>query len=207
MGSSVALILCGGIHPAAYTAQILAAIATDQRLRHLPVVTCSPSGALACLSAQALRHSIDRALPTMGWGDRDYPQVIIWAYSAGCVGAVALANYWHHSRNRVLALFLVDGWGVPWHHSVPLHRLSHDRFTAITSGWLGRGQVDFVATPGVPHHRLWQAPQMVMGQAYPHPRAAAAWPQDVPPLGSPISAADFLCGWSHYYLTTVGWKP
>jgi hypothetical protein len=201
--SPVALVVCGGLHPPGWTAQILATIAADERLSQLPVVTFCPSSPLAVLSARSLRQQLDARLVTPN------PALIIWAFSAGCVGAAALANHWHRYRNPVLALFLVDGWGVPWSGIAPLHRLSHDRFTHTTSRWLGQGTADFVATPAVPHPRLWQSPQTVLGEpgnfslGGEFPRGEEPDTVAFPGPGERwegLSAADFLCGWSRYYL-------
>ncbi|MFH7242590.1 MAG: hypothetical protein ACHWZW_07040 [Spirulina sp.] len=128
--------------------------------------------------------------PTAGEGQVD---LILWAFSAGCVGAVALAHHWHRYRGNVRALFLVDGWGVPWHGVAPLHRISHDGFTHHSSRWLGAGRADFVAQPAVPHLQLWRSPQTVMGLGQRPPLAATV------ASSQPWSAADFLIQWTQFY--------
>lgn len=192
-----ALLICGGLHPVQDTKSILAIAHQDPVLSQHPIVQLGTSNALSCLSAHALRQEFDQI-----WSDRgpgaaaEMPAIILWAFSAGCVGAVALAQHWHRYRHPVLAIFLVDGWGVPWGGESPLHRLSHDGFTHITSSYLGTGCASFVAHPAVPHRQLWRDPNRVMGQQIMTRRASGSAP-DLPPS---LSAADFLCGWSRHYL-------
>ncbi|MFM7325948.1 MAG: hypothetical protein ACKO4L_13685, partial [Nodosilinea sp.] len=73
----------------------------------------SPGAPLAVLSGAALRRWLEGDDQPARGIIPAYPHLIIWAFSAGCVGAVALAQHWQRYRSGVLALFLVDGWGVP----------------------------------------------------------------------------------------------
>lgn len=199
----IVLLICGGMHAPSSTGQILATISRDQVLSQQTVV-CAPQQGLGVLSPFALRRALHNraprsstpttaALPRSSGDDFDSPApgaalenappaLIIWAFSAGCVGAAALATHWHRHRGPVLGLLMVDGWGVPRDPAVPVYRLSHDRTTHDTSRWLGAGEIDFYADPAVPHLHLWQQPQSVMGWAV----APAEAPQ-------PLTAADFLC--------------
>jgi hypothetical protein len=177
--NSPVLLVCGGLHPPGLTGAVVAAIAADPVLGQLKTILHSPATAGEVLSPRALGTSLEA-----GWGDRSGSAgLILWAFSAGCVGAAGLATHWQRHRGEVLALFLVDGWGVPRDPAVPTYRLSHDRFTHTTSRWLGRGDEDFYAAPAVPHLRLWQRPQGVKGWA--------VGPDGVP---RPTTAADFLQG-------------
>lgn len=164
MSNHVLLLVCGGMHPPSYSGQILSAIAQDEALSQLSRGVCSPSSGLDVLSPFALRRSLE---PTFEAASQRCPSpgLIIWAFSAGCVGAAALATYWQRYRGPVLAIFLVDGWGVPRPPGVPVHRLSHDRLTHDTSRWLGAGDEDFWADPPVPHLQLWQQPHRTEGWA------------------------------------------
>lgn len=218
---NVALVICGGLHPPQETNSILAIARQDPLLGQCPIVPLGQTDPLTCLSAQALRQEFDQ-----GWGlrrspglsnagsvllnpnpkgasgpSREFPALILWAFSAGCVGTVALAHHWHRYRNQVLAIFLVDGWGVPWGGNFPCHRLSHDAFTHVTANGLGAGQVNFVAQPAVPHRHLWRHPGQVMGQQI-MTSDGDDLTRRLPPTGATeLSAADFLCGWSRRYLT------
>ncbi|MGB5973168.1 MAG: hypothetical protein WBG38_07605 [Nodosilinea sp.] len=161
----VVLLVCGGMHPLSYTGQVLAAIARDEDLSRRSTAICAPHSSLGVISPFALRQTLEAHLGITvdGVTLNAAPPLIIWAFSAGCVGAAALATYWQRHRGPVLALCMVDGWGVPRDPEVPVHRLSHDGFTHHTSGWLGTGDLDFYAEPGVPHLTLWQQPQAVAG--------------------------------------------
>ncbi|MFZ4674086.1 MAG: hypothetical protein ACOYM4_00030 [Nodosilinea sp.] len=174
------------MHPPSYTDQVLVTLANDPVLSRLGRVVVAPPQPLDVLSAYALRQAVEVALGCSS--DAAPPRLIIWAFSAGCVGAAALANAWQR-QGSVLALFMVDGWGVPRVPGVPVHRLSHDRMTHDTSRWLGAGDLDFYADPGVPHLQLWQQPQAVEGWAL---------TPGAPPAR--LSAADFLCRRSRAYL-------
>ncbi|MFM7471900.1 MAG: hypothetical protein ACKO5P_10375 [Nodosilinea sp.] len=199
VAQSIALVVCGGFHDPQETEGIFRLIRADARLSQLPLKSFPVADRWAVLSGSSLR---DR-LTDLNTGETP-EQLLIWAFSAGCLGAAALANYWQHCRGRVLALFMVDGWGVAWSQAAPLHRLSHDGFTHTTSNYLGAGVVNFVAHPAVDHRQLWRSPQVVTGHQIitQQPHLLQRW---LPELnGSPPSpgatAADFLCTWSRYHL-------
>jgi hypothetical protein len=185
------------MHPPSYTGPILASIARDQRLSHLSWVVCAPQHSLDVLSPFALRQALEAHLNALFDTSSHGPSsagtgsiaLIVWAFSAGCVGAAPLVTYWQRHRGAVLALFMVDGWGVPRPPGVPVHRLSHDRFTYDTSRWLGAGDEDFYADPAVPHLTLWQQPQTVTGWATAPGNAKQG-----------MTAVEFLCGRSRSYI-------
>jgi len=201
--AQVVLLICGGMHPPSYTGQMLATIARDQRLSsRLSRVVCAPEHALGVLSPFALRQSLEANLDVpchVSSAGVSFPgalspktapmALIIWAFSAGCVGAAPLTTYWQRHRGPVLALFMVDGWGVPCPPGVPVHRLSHDPVTHDTSRWLGAGDEDFYADPAVPHLTLWQQPQAVAG-----------WAMAPANTRQGMTAAEFLCKRSHDYI-------
>lgn len=181
----VGLLVCGGMHPPSYTGQVLTTIAHDAVLSQLGAVVCAPQPSLGIISPFALRQTLVARLEAMT------PEaavaaaptgVIIWAFSAGCVGAASLATYWQRYQGPVLALLLVDGWGVARDPGVPTYRLSHDYFTHATSRWLGAGDIDFYADPAVPHLTLWQSPQVVSG-----------WTVTAGKRREKLTAAAFLC--------------
>ncbi len=178
------------MHPPSYTEEVLATIARDEVLSRCTRVVNSPHPPWAVLSAFALRQAVEEACPpsaTVPLG------LIIWAFSAGCVGAAALATYWQQHRGPVLALFMVDGWGVPSPLTVPVYRLSHDRMTHETSRLLGAGTVNFYADPAIPHLDLWR-----------HPQSAAGWAVEGIKPAAQSTAADFLCRRSRDCLTRHG---
>ena len=124
------------------------------------------------------------------------PPVVVIGFSAGVVGAAGAAAVWNQTRaeqsvqsplpigGKVARLIAVDGWGVPV-LGVPVTRISHDRFTHMSSLLLGAGDVNFYADPPVAHLDLWRSPE-----------AAQGWQVDrwaLPPGdGTAITAADFL---------------
>ncbi|MBU6228744.1 MAG: hypothetical protein KGQ93_03515 [Cyanobacteria bacterium REEB459] len=191
------LVVCGGMQHPQDTQAIVRLIRADPGLNQLPLRVFTPESWAAVLSGSSLR----------GWltSGPAPPRLMIWAFSAGCMGAAALANYWQCHGGEVLALFMVDGWGVPWSQVAPLHRLSHDAFTHTTSNYLGEGVINFVANPAVDHRHLWQSPQLVTGQqiltrqSYLFQRWLPGL-QGLPP-SSDATAANFLCTWSNYHLS------
>lgn len=183
--SQVSLIVCSGFHPPEATQQLIADLSwvasdrpsgpvSDHRLSiHSHPDLALSHQPLAPLSGRTLRQMLQElANPVM-----------FLAFSAGCLAAASAARYWHYqSPNQVLALFAVDGWGVPLAEPYPVHRLSHDRFTHLTSA--GQGE-HFYADPAVDHLRLWQRPSQVSGIATPGQ--------------SPTNAAAFLNHWMAHY--------
>ena len=129
-----------------------------------------------------------------------YPDLILWAFSAGGVGAVTMAHHWHRYRGAVRAIFLVDGWGIPWAGNVPCHRLSHDAFTHHSSRLLGAGRADFFAQPAVPHRQLWRSPHRVMGHGHLPPAPHWSGHSGGSGPGPVVSAAQFLTEWTKTYL-------
>jgi hypothetical protein len=175
-------MVCGGLHPPAETHSLVEALAPGAIFGPERVLVFTSANPLDVLSAHALGTWLDQALSQAGL---DTAELVIWSFSAGCVGSAALANHWHRHRTAVRSLFLVDGWGVPCPVGLPVHRLSHDRVTHLTSPTWGLTTTHFYGEPGVPHRQLWQAPQTVPGwQVGPGQSLVAT------------NAADFLLAWS-----------
>ena len=185
----------------------------------MPTVVLGHGVPWAPLSAHALRQSLERLengpapsvgkpplAPAADLGPPGHPDLIVWAFSAGGVGAVALAHHWQRYRGTVRAMFLVDGWGVPWTGLAPLHRLSHDAWTHHSSRLLGAGKADFFAQPAVPHRQLWRSPRRVMGCGpLPPVNGAGSDSREAEQphssvLGEGGSAAGFLTAWTKTYL-------
>jgi hypothetical protein len=196
-----ALIVVGGMQSPHYSTPILTAMANDAVLSQGRAMVFPANPPWTVLSGQTIRHWLDAELGQSSVSSHSVP-LVIWAFSAGCVGMVALVSHWQQYRGKVLACFALDGWGVPLLASVPTYRLSHDSFTHNTSGWLGQGPINFYADPAVPHSQLWQSPQSVMGwQVIDRPAAK--------PLREPLTAAEFLCHWTRHHLNCgeVSMKP
>ncbi|NJK76695.1 MAG: hypothetical protein HC942_25265 [Microcoleus sp. SU_5_6] len=85
------------------------------------------------------------------------------SFSAGGVGAIGAAWMWQQFGGKVGAFFALDGWGVPLGGDFPAHRISHDRFTHLSSALLGSGGESFWADPPVAHLDLWKSPHRVTG--------------------------------------------
>jgi hypothetical protein len=192
MNHPVVLVLCSGFHPPSDTEALLELWAKDPILSRLPAISLGMDVPWAPLSAHTLRQSLDQALGQTSH-HAEPPDLILWAFSAGCVGAMALAHHWHRYRGTVRAIFLVDGLGVPGVGAFPCHRLSHDAFTHHSSRLLGSGQADFWADPAVPHRQLWRSPQTATGRGSLPPTSTLTPPQQ------PLSAADFLTAWTTFY--------
>lgn len=94
--------------------------------------------------------------------DLDNPLIFV-GFSAGAAGAIGAAKEWSRRGGRVRSLVAIDGWGVPLSGDFAIYRLSHDRFTHETSGWLGEGTTSFYADPPVEHLDLWRSPDRVFG--------------------------------------------
>jgi hypothetical protein len=97
-------------------------------------------------------------------GDRGREPLFLIAFSAGVVGAIGAARLWQKQGGSISGLIALDGWGVPIGGEFPIYRVSHDRFTHWSSGWLGAGLDSFYADPAVAHLDLWRSPQTVYGQ-------------------------------------------
>jgi hypothetical protein len=89
--------------------------------------------------------------------------LILIAFSAGVLGAIALVWGWQLQGICIKALIALDGWGVPLGGNLPIHRCSHDYFTHWSSALLGTGQDNFYAEPGVEHLQLWGSQKPIPG--------------------------------------------
>lgn len=213
----VILAICGGFHDPQDTDGVLHLCTEDPDLSAIPTAVLGGGVPWAPLSAHALRQSLDSTdilasrsrvaphseaspSPAPQGNPAGYPDLIIWAFSAGGVGSVAMAHHWQHYRGAVRAMFLVDGWGIPWGGNIPCHRLSHDGFTHRSSRLLGAGRADFFAQPAVPHRQLWRSPHRVMGRGPLPPLTHHSGHSDGSGPGPVVSAAQFLTEWTKTYL-------
>lgn len=93
------------------------------------------------------------------------PGLIVLAFSAGVVGAIAAAQIYQHQGGKISGFLAWDGWGVPLVGDFPLARVSHDELTHWSSHLLGGGEASFYAEPAVEHLDLWRDPHLVQGWA------------------------------------------
>lgn len=150
------LVICGGMHPSVLTCQLLADLERNAAVQRLPKqVYPRDETVAAVLSAYDIRQSLIAIAPA---------RTLFLAFSAGCLTALSIARYWHHQGGHVGCLIAVDGWGIPMGERFPVHRLSHDYLTHLTSVFPSAEDAHFWAEPAVPHHRLWQAPSQVWGK-------------------------------------------
>lgn len=162
------LVICPGVHEPALTLSFLTGLQTNIAARgfqnHRATETLEESTDLRIFPAQELLpYSPFHILQFLQQHCAlDIPLILI-GFSAGGVGAMGAAWSWQQQGGIVKALILTDGWGVPVLGDFPVHRLSHDRFTHWSSGWLGTGETSFYAEPAVDHVDLWRSPQTAWG--------------------------------------------
>lgn len=163
------LIICPGMHDPSLTASFLKGLLgementlTDQS----PLVF--PTQSYPAYSAIDLFQFLDQQLQAED--PRHFLQIplVMIAFSAGVVAAIATAWAWQLRGGNIRALIAIDGWGVPLTRNFPIHRMSHDYFTHWSSALLGQGAEGFYAEPAVEHLELWRSPQKAGGwQTYP----------------------------------------
>ncbi len=112
------------------------------------------------------------------------PPIVGIGFSAGVVGLAGALFLWQSSGGKVARLYAVDGWGVPV-VGLSVVRISHDRFTHLTTLPLGAGEINFYADPAVDHLSLWGTPELAIGFCVP-------WWQVAEGAGERMSAKAFL---------------
>ncbi len=171
------LVICPGIHRSHLTQSFVAAL-------HLQPET------LIFPTDEAPAYSPHHLLEFLSSTEATTPLTFI-AFSAGVVAAIGAARLWQKQGGTVCALIALDGWGVPLGGDFAIHRVSHDRFTAQSSAWLGGGDADsFYADPAVDHLTLWRSPQTVRGY-----RVVARQPSGTPST----TAASFITALLQHY--------
>ncbi|MDJ1185032.1 hypothetical protein [Roseofilum casamattae] len=163
----MAVLICPGFHDRDLTESFLTDLA-------LPVDPLVPPSSILPIDGISLFNWMREALLN---GDREKPDIAIIGYSAGVVGAMAVAAMWHHGGGRVRCLIAIDGWGVALAGPFPIHRISHDYFTHWSSALLGVGERGFYAEPAVEHLQVWRSPDSVTGYARVGDRQPAQWQQ------------------------------
>lgn len=183
-----AIVLCPGFHPPEFTQSFCRELDAIELLHGQRLVF--PSDRYAAYDALAVvRFWHEQVSRHTSWDWLNVPLILI-GFSAGAVAAMGAALLLETWGGIVQAVFLLDGWGVPVGGRFPTHRLSHDRFTDWSSAWLGAGQANFYADPGVDHLALWQSPGAVFGYG-------------VLPSATPVAtnALHFLANWLCHYQT------
>jgi hypothetical protein len=169
------IVICPGSHPRCWTDQFVAALLHQAPHLH-PHLWVSPATANTAWSAHILQQHWRAA-------GRPRSPLVIVAFSAGCVAAIAAAHDWGRQGHTVTAILALDGWGVPMAGPFAVHRLSHDFVTHISTTWPGQGH-HFYADPAVDHDLLWRSPQQVTG------RQTGTMPDQAQPPS--LTALDFL---------------
>ncbi len=148
------LVICPGFHPPALTDSLVRSLdLSPDRFVIVPSDSCPPYSAPHLL--EFLKQQERRAQLNDG--------TVFLSFSAGVVGAIGAAWAWQLLGHSVKAFIAIDGWGVPLFGTFPIHRLSHDPWTHLTSTgleWLADG---FYADPPMSHLELWRSPAMVQG--------------------------------------------
>ncbi|MEL6814865.1 MAG: hypothetical protein AAFP03_08625 [Cyanobacteria bacterium J06598_3] len=175
------VIVCQGFHDSALTKQFVRSLPVFIEPYIVDVTTVSPFAVYQWLQ-QTFGHREDGfQLPLVGIG-----------FSAGVVGLAGALAMWRAQGGNVARLIAVDGWGVPV-LGVPMARLSHDRFTHLSTlpldvvgELLGdASKVNFYADPAVEHLDLWGDSTAANGWS------VERWQLDKK-VGVPMSASDFV---------------
>lgn len=175
------VIVCQGFHDRALTERFVRALPTFTQPYIVDATTVSPSNVHEWLEQTFGNRDDAHQLPLVGIG-----------FSAGVVGLVGALAIWKQQGGKVARLIAFDGWGVPV-VGLPVVRLSHDRFTHLSTlpldavgELLGDAStVNFYADPPVEHLDLWGDLEAADGWA------VERWQLDEK-VGMPVSGADFL---------------
>ena len=171
-GAKLPVVICPGFHESALTEGFVRSLRSFVNPDVAKQVTPTDPFALHRWLTQALA-GLERPA--------EWPLVGI-GFSAGVVGLAGALLMWQQQGNQVAQLIAIDGWGMPL-VGLPVCRMSHDRFTHMTSLPLGAGNVNFYADPAVDHLQLWEMPEKVQGWQM------QGWQSS---QGVPMTAAEFL---------------
>lgn len=174
-----------GFHSSALTEQLLASLPSFVSATVIEASPVSPFEIYQWLQTNITLSSNSKQATSK---QATLPIVAI-GFSAGVVGLAGALLMWQQMGGEVAQFIAVDGWGVPI-VGLPVTRMSHDRFTHLSTLPLGSGKMNFFAVPSVPHQQLWERPQTVEGIAI-SSSANAFWPHQEE-TGIPMSAATFI---------------
>lgn len=175
------VVICQGFHDGALTERLVRSLPVFTQPYIVDTTTVSPFKVHQWLERTFGNRDAAAQLPLVGIG-----------FSAGVVGLAGALGLWKHQGGKVARLIAVDGWGVPV-VGLPVVRLSHDRFTHLSTLPLDAvgellgdaSKVNFYADPSVDHLDLWGDPEAANGWE------VARW-QLGEKVGVPMSGADFL---------------
>ncbi len=165
------VIICPGFNRAEMTEGFVRSLPSFTRPRIVPSVPISPFEIYQWMT------------DTLG-NPATQPPIVGIGFSAGVVGLAGALFLWQSSGGKVTRLFAIDGWGVPV-LGLRVVRISHDRFTHLTTLPLGAGEINFYADPSVDHLSLWGTPELAIGFCVP-------WWQVAEGAGKRMSAKAFL---------------
>lgn len=175
------VVICQGFHDSALTEQFVRSLPDFTQPYIVETTTVSPFHVYQWLHQTLGNRDDVYQLPLVGIG-----------FSAGVVGLAGALAMWKQQGGNVARLIAFDGWGVPV-LGLPVVRLSHDRFTHLSTlpldavGSLLRdaSNVNFYADPPIEHLHLWGDPESADGWV------VERWQLDGK-VGLPMSAANFL---------------
>jgi hypothetical protein len=176
---AVTLMICPGIHDPVLSDRFCQAL-HHQFNQSSPPAPLDHRHAWAVLPTQQYAPFNGFAVGSY-WQEVADPQqpLLVVAFSAGGVGAIAAAQLWQSQGGAIAAFVAVDGWGVPQIGPFPFYRVSHDYFTHWSSALLGTGQEAFYADPPVEHLALWHYPEQARGVWTVGPDSSGAVPKRV----------------------------
>lgn len=148
------LIICPGLHDSKLTDELVRSLNLD-----LNQAVINPTHLYPPYSALHLLQFLNQELMQQHIAK----EILFLSFSAGVVGAIGAAWAWQATGKQVKGVIALDGWGVPLYGNFPIHRLSHDSWTHLTTNgleWLSEG---FYADPPVPHLELWRSPSTAQG--------------------------------------------
>ena len=165
------VVICPGFNQVALTDGLVRSLPAFTRPQVAPGLPISPFDIYQWMS------------DTLG-NPATQPPIVGIGFSAGVIGLAGALLLWQQAGGKVMRLYAVDGWGVPI-LGLSVIRISHDRFTHLTTLPLGAGDLNFYADPAVDHLSLWGSQNRVMGRCVP-------WYQLAEGVGEVLSARDFL---------------
>lgn len=166
------VVILAGFHSPALTEKMLDSLPSFTRPSIIAAFPAAPSAAYQWLQTNVSIPSGD---------EPPAPPIVAIGFSAGVVGLARALALWQQQGGNVGRFIAVDGWGVPI-MGLPVTRMSHDRFTHLSTLPLGAGGRNFYADPAVSHLKIWGEPEAVQGLA-----VTSSRDPDIP-----MSAAEFL---------------
>ncbi len=171
LSAQLPVVILPGFHASALTDRFVRSLPSYTRHFVIDAFPTDPLAVYRWLQSHFPHSPTEPQIPLVGIG-----------FSAGVVGLAGGLSIWQQQGGAIARIIAVDGWGVPI-VGLPVTRMSHDRFTHLSTLPLGAGNVNFYTEPAVPHLQLWQAPEAAAGVE------VSGWQLDT---GVPMTAAEFL---------------